>query len=51
MRENERNEKERELLKGSRPEILFISKKVSGYSDGWDLYTVLSQEKLQKSLN
>ena len=48
MRENA---KERELLKGSRLEILFISKKDFGYSDALDLNTTQSQEKYQNNQN
>ena len=49
MRENE---KERDLVKASRPKtLLVIPKKVPFYSDAWDLYTAQSQAKLQKSMN
>ena len=49
MRENE---KEREELKASSLKSFIDElKRVSDYSDGWDLYTVPSQAKLQKSLN
>ena len=49
MRENE---KERELLKASRPKtLLMIKKKKSlGYSAAWDLNTTQSHTKLQKSM-
>ena len=56
MRENE---KERELLKASRPKTLVMiwqkslqsEEKVSSYSAAWDLYTAQSQANLRKSMN